>query len=126
MILSGKAIQKLIDSGILRVEPEVIINEASIKLHLSDLLGTYTLKPKEFIVTKTKERITMPKDYAGLYDGYTHLARKGVMTHMGSMFVQPGSDGQMTLEIFNASDTQVLLEPEMRVGQLIIIKVADK
>lgn len=38
-------------------------------------------------------------EYAGLYDGYTHLARKGIITHLGSMFVDPGTDNQITLEI---------------------------
>lgn len=65
----------------------------------------------------------MPHDHAGLYDGSTTLARVGITSHMGSMFISPGSEGNLTLEIFNASDTSFLLESTMRIGQLLILKL---
>lgn len=42
---------------------------------------------------------------------------------MGSMLMSPGSDGNLTLEIFNASDKPFLLKTGMRIGQLLIIKL---
>lgn len=133
MILSGQSIQKLLDKGSLKIKPEGIVTEASIKMHLSNQFAKidksfvtqemYRLKPKEFVLALTKEKITMPKNYAGLYDGYTHLARKGVITHLGSMLVPPGAECHITLEIFNTSDNEVLLESDMRVGQLVILQV---
>jgi deoxycytidine triphosphate deaminase len=120
MILTKIHIQNLIDTKQLRIEPKPEIKESSIKIHISD---TYALKPHEFILAKTLENILMPKHIAALYDGYTHMARKGVMTHLGSMFVEPESDGQLTLEIYNASSQEVVLEKGMRVGQLILLEV---
>jgi dCTP deaminase len=105
----------------------------SIRLHLSDQFSrpagkierktSFLLKPKQLILSSTLESITMPYDYAGLYDGSTTLARLGVTSHMGSMLISPGSQGNLTLEIFNASDTPFLLEYKMRVGQLLILKL---
>lgn len=133
MILSKDSIQKLLDDKHLKVIPAPSLKEASIKMHLSSRFAqvghdftnhmTYTLKPKEFVLALTKEKITMPLDYAGLYDGYTHLSRKGIITHMGSMFVDPGSDCHITLEIFNASDHEIILKEGIRVGHLIIIQM---
>jgi len=133
MILSQSTLKQLITQGIIAIEPEPQIKEASIKMHLSTLFAqpgkdfieseSYLLKPKEFILAQTSEKITLPANIAGLYDGYTHLARQGVMTHMGSMFVDPESDNHITLEIYNASQEDVLLEGGMRVGHLVFFEV---
>ncbi len=63
----------------------------------------------------------MPDDHAGLYDGSTTLARVGITSHMGSMFISPGSVGNLTLEIFNASDVPFVLKSRMRIGQLLVL-----
>jgi len=65
----------------------------------------------------------MPSDHAGLYDGSTTLARVGITSHMGSMLISPGSEGNLTLEIFNASDKSFVLNAGMRIGQLLILKL---
>jgi len=65
----------------------------------------------------------MPSDHAGLYDGSTTLARVGITSHMGSMLISPGSEGNLTLEIFNASDKSFVLKAGMRIGQLLILKL---
>ena len=66
----------------------------------------------------------MPSDHAGLYDGSTTLARIGITSHMGSMLISPGFfEGNLTLEIFNASDKSFVLKAGMRIGQLLILKL---
>jgi deoxycytidine triphosphate deaminase len=115
------------------VKPKPILKSASIRLHLSDQFAkpagrverkkSYVLKSKKLILSSTLEHITMPDDYAGLYDGSTTLARIGITSHMGSMFISPGSIGNLTLEIFNASDAPFILESGMRIGQLLILKL---
>ncbi|MCK9212760.1 MAG: hypothetical protein M0P61_18180 [Ignavibacteriaceae bacterium] len=133
MILSGKSIQKLLDDGVIKIEPEPSLKEASIKIHLSSKfseigrdfedLKEFTLKPKEFILALSKEQITLSDKYAGLYDGYTYLAQKGLTSHMGSMFIDPGSNLQITLEIYNASNNDIILREGDRIGQLVIVEV---
>lgn len=133
MLLSDISIKELLNQGKLIITPEPIIKSASIRLHLSDEFATpngkveakdeYELGPKQFILGATLEKITLPDDYAGLYDGSTTLARVGITSHMGSMLVSPGSDGNLTLELFNASDKPFILKKGMRIGQLLIIKL---
>ncbi|DAC72221.1 MAG TPA: hypothetical protein DSN98_06345 [Thermoplasmata archaeon] len=133
MLLSDRSIQQLLKKKRLIIEPKPTLKSASIRLHLSDQFAkpggkigqktTYLLKPKQLILSSTLEHIKMPNDHAGLYDGSTTLARVGITSHMGSMFISPGSEGNLTLEIFNASDRPFILKSEMRIGQLLILKL---
>jgi dCTP deaminase len=122
MVYSGKGIKKLIKTGKMAITPKSEIKEASIKIHFST---SFTIKPKELLITKTTEHITLADDLAALYDGYTHLARRGIITHLGSMFVDPGTNGPITLEVFNASDGEIKIEQNERAGHLVILKVID-
>lgn len=133
MLLSDRSIKQLLKKKSLIVDPPPILKSASIRLHLSDQFAkpegkverkaSYILKPKKLILSSTIERIKMPCDHAGLYDGSTTLARVGITSHMGSMFISPGSEGNLTLEIFNASDKSFILKTGMRIGQLLIIRL---
>jgi deoxycytidine triphosphate deaminase len=133
MLLSDRSIKELLKKKRLLITPKPILKSASIRLHLSDQFAkpsgkierrkTYLLRPKELILSSTLEHITIPDDHAGLYDGSTTLARVGITSHMGSMFISPGSVGNLTLEIFNASDASFVLESRMRIGQLLILKL---
>jgi dCTP deaminase len=133
MILSDRSIKQLLRSKKLIIIPEPEVKSASVRLHLSDQFAqpfgrierktSYALQPKKLVLSSTSERIKLPDDHAGLYDGSTTLARIGITTHMGSMLVSPGSDGNLTLEIFNASDKTFVLKAGMRIGQLIILKL---
>ena len=135
MLLSDRSIRELLKSKRLIITPQPILKSASIRLHLSDQFATpagcierkdsYLLESKKLILSSTVEHITMPDDHAGLYDGSTTLARVGITSHMGSMFISPGSVGNLTLEIFNASDASFVLKAGMRIGQLLIL-VVDK
>lgn len=133
MLLSDQSIKQLLKKKSLIVEPKPVLKSASIRLHLSDQFAkpegrierkaTYVLKPKKLILSSTIENIKMPSDHAGLYDGSTTLARIGITSHMGSMLISPGSEGNLTLEIFNASDKSFVLKAGMRIGQLLILKL---
>jgi deoxycytidine triphosphate deaminase len=133
MLLSDRSITELLKTKRLIVTPKPLLKSASIRLHLSDQFAQpqgkvarktqYVLQPKQLILSSTLEHITMPDDHAGLYDGSTTLARVGITSHMGSMFVSPGSKGNLTLEIFNAANTPFILKSGMRIGQLLILKL---
>jgi deoxycytidine triphosphate deaminase len=133
MVLSKKVILEEIEKGKLVVEPRYDIKEASIKAHLSGefcaLFGEfsfqdkYILKSKGFVLAKVREVITLPTDIAAFYDGYVEIAKKGLFTHGSSSFMDPGEKSQITLEMFNASDNEIVLEKDMRIGQFIFVKL---
>ena len=129
MILSQTSLQARIKIGDLKIEPntQTIFKAASVKAHLSGLFGkttdSYVLKPKGFILAKVRETVTLPEDVAAFYDGYVGVATKGLFTHGSSMFIDPGETSNITLEMFNASDCEIELTKDMRVGQYIFMKV---
>lgn len=135
MILSGAAIKQLLEKNELQITPTPIVKEASIKIHLAGQFGKtrdtlaisdkHVLPPKGFIVGKSKESITLPNNIAGLYDGYIGIATQGVFTHVSSTLIDPNFSGQITLEIYNASDTPVELTKDMRVGHVIFLQVTN-
>ena len=59
----------------------------------------------------------------GFYDGYAKLSQQGVTTHLGSMFVDSDTNGRLTLEIYNFTDKDILIEKGDRCGQLILMEV---
>lgn len=133
MLLSGKLIAKLIESGHILIVPKPEIKEAAVKIHFSGRFGRsreslvvaaeYVLEPGKFVIAESQEHITLPEDLAGLYDTYVGLAGLGIITHMGSILVDPGFSGVIQLEIFNCSDRAVLLKEGMRAGHLMIVDV---
>lgn len=123
MILPGKKISQLIKTGEIKIEPSSEVNETAIKIHLLIENETYQLAPKEFLLTKTLEKISLSSQYAGLYDGYAGTSVLGLLTHLGSMLVQPNFSGQLTLEMFNVSNKIITLNKGMRVGNLLILKL---
>ncbi len=133
MLLSDRTIKKLLEEGKIIIEPKPALKSASVRLHLSNQFAKpwgkietkkeYLLPPRRLVLGTTLERVKLPDDLAGLYDGSTTLARVGITSHMGSMLMSPGSDGNLTLEIFNASDKPFLLKTGMRIGQLLLIKL---
>jgi len=79
---------------------------------------TYKLKPQEFILGSTSEKIHMPRDLCGHIDGKSSIGRLGVFIE-NSGFVDSGFNGNITLEIYNASDKEFELYHGMNICQII-------
>lgn len=129
MIFSRTAINTAIDKGVLIIDPfdKKSIGPAHIDLHLIDVPGgKLRIRPKEFIVTKTKEKITLSQDLCGFMEGRAGLAKRGISIEQSSTFIEPGSDSQMTLEIFNASEVEVELEAGQEIAKMFLVKVTDQ
>lgn len=90
------------------------LNGKSIDLRCS----SYKLKPKEFILGSTFEKVSMPHDLCGHIDGKSSIGRLGVFIE-NSGFVDSGFVGNITLEIFNASDKEFELYNGMSICQII-------
>jgi dCTP deaminase len=78
-----------------------------------------TLKPGELCLGKTLERLTLPKDIMGKLEGRSRYARMGVIIHLTSALVQPGSDNRQVLEIVNLAPFPIRLHAGMRVSQVV-------
>lgn len=93
--------------------------------HLIDKLGKndeFILKPNQFVLAHTLEEINMPVNLLGIVKGKSSLARKGLIVEFAG-FIDPGFDGQITLELKNVSDRPVTLKKYMRICQLCFLKM---
>ncbi|WP_299523352.1 dCTP deaminase [uncultured Methanobrevibacter sp.] len=64
----------------------------------------YLLKPGEFILGSTIEYLTIPDDIVARVEGRSSIGRLGVMVHITAGYIDPGFEGNITLELFNCSD----------------------
>jgi dCTP deaminase len=119
MILADVDIDHIIKSGkAFLVNPynEEMLQCCSIDLTLGEELKTingkcidltqdsYKLKPNEFILGCTSETIHVPRDLMARVEGRSSIGRLGVMIHVTAGLIDPNFTGQITLEIYNASD----------------------
>jgi dCTP deaminase len=88
----------------------------------------YPLKPQQFILGRTLERVELPTDkgtphLAARIEGKSSRARAGLMVHFTSPTVHPGWFGPLTLEMINLGPMTLLLRPGMHIAQLIVEEV---
>ena len=91
--------------------------------HVNIIVQPYILEPGEFILGSTLEKIGLNNLIAGMVTGKSSLARIGLTVAPG--FIDPGFQGNITLEIFNASNNRIRLTHKMGITQLITYILAD-
>lgn len=88
----------------------------------------YVLKPHQFILGRTLERVELPTNrgtphLAARIEGKSSRARCGLMVHFTAPTVHPGWVGSLTLEMINLGPQPIVLRPGMHIAQLIIEEV---
>lgn len=71
----------------------------------------YILSPGEFILALTYERVWMPRHLIAMVEGRSTYARVGLSMHQTAPWIQPGWNGQITLEIRNSGNNSIALTP---------------
>jgi dCTP deaminase len=83
-------------------------------LQIRDQFGkreTFVLEPNEFVLALTYERIWMPRNLIAMVEGRSTYARVGLSMHQTAPWIQPGWNGQITLEIRNSGPLKIELTP---------------
>ena len=83
-------------------------------LEKRDKLGkkeTFTLDPDEFVLAQTYERIWIPRHLIAMVEGRSSYARAGLSMHQTAPWLQPGWNGQITLEIRNSGPFNIEMIP---------------
>ena len=80
--------------------------------------GPYVLQPGEFCLGCTAEVIKIPKTLVGWLDGRSTLARFGLLVHVTAHRVDPGWNGKVVLEFYNAGAWPLRLQPGMKIGAM--------
>jgi dCTP deaminase len=83
----------------------------------------FILHPGDFVLGTTKERVEIPPDLLATVEGRSSLGRLAVVIHATAGIVDPGYEGQITLELSNLGTAPVALTPGMRVSQLVFTEL---
>jgi dCTP deaminase len=154
MILSDTTLKKMLHSGELLVEPlsPEQIQPASIDLRLSDhflKVNENTLEvirldselqyeelhqreivipPHSFLLATTREYIRLPNDLTAFVEGRSSIGRIGLFIQNAG-WVDPGFEGAITLELYNANRLPIRLQEGRRICQLVFARmdqIADR
>lgn len=137
MILSDKDIAHRLAGRGLVIEPLDPaldqIQPASVDLRLGDVgfdngpewdgWIAYHLHPGQFTLASTLETVRIPSDLVAQVNGKSSLGRLGLSVHITAGFIDPGFEGQITLELHNCSNNVIILKPEMKICQLVLQKL---
>ncbi len=148
MILSDKTIMEMMESGELTIHPidREQIQPASVDIRLGNTFAIvednsknlismdgeieyktiatdeYVLLPGQFVLATTKEYISLPNGLTAFVEGRSSLGRMGLFIQNAG-WVDPGFEGEITLELFNANRCAIKLTSGRRIGQLVFAKM---
>lgn len=148
MILSDKTIITMLKEGELKISPldNNQIQPASVDIRLGDTFSivedshtgiltleneikyktiktdTYVILPGQFVLATTMEYIGLPNDLTAFVEGRSSLGRMGLFIQNAG-WVDPGFNGEITLELYNANRCAIEIKTGRRIGQLVFAKM---
>lgn len=144
MILSDRTLKKLLGSGELLINPltDRSIQGASIDCRLGNQYLTIdenrmttlsfdseiiyrevygdsiVIPPRSFLLGTTMEYIRLPNNLTAFVEGRSSIGRMGLFIQNAG-WIDPGFEGKITLELFNANSLPIELKAGHRVCQLV-------
>lgn len=85
----------------------------------------YLLLPGQFVLATTMEYFELPNDLTAFVEGRSSLGRMGLFIQNAG-WVDPGFQGEITLELFNANRCAIELQSGRRIGQLVFAQMDEK
>lgn len=79
----------------------------------------FVLQPGEFALGSTLEKVRIPPDLVARVEGRSSIGRLAIVVHATAGFIDPGFEGQITLELSNLGRCAVKLYPGMRISQVV-------
>lgn len=148
MILSDKTIFEMLKESRLRITPleQNQVQPASVDIRLGNTFSIvedtsngiinleneivyktittdkYILMPGQFVLASTMEYFSLPNNITAFVEGRSSLGRMGLFIQNAG-WVDPGFEGEITLELFNANRCAIELQTSRRVGQLVFAKM---
>lgn len=81
-----------------------------------------TIRPHQFVLATTQEYVKLPNDITAFVEGRSSIGRLGLFVQNAG-WVDPGFEGEITLELYNASPNGIVLDSGMRIAQLVFCKM---
>ena len=94
------------------------------KINIADG-GKIRIKPYGFMLGTTIESVSIPDTYTAFLEGRSSVGRSAVFIHNAG-YIDPGFEGQITLELFNALPYTICIPVGIRICQMVISKLQSK
>jgi dCTP deaminase len=78
----------------------------------------FVLRPGDFVLGHTVETYRFGAEILGRVEGKSSIGRLGLLAHVTAGFVDPGFEGQITLEFASVAPNEILLRPGMKIAQM--------
>lgn len=150
MILSKQSIIRALEDGEMQIEPVEVhqIQPASLDLRVGrhflhvdtsqterltlDSTASYIeveadrmiIPPNTFVLATTMEYVNIPNDMTAFVEGRSSIGRLGLFIQNAG-WVDPGFEGRITLELFNANQVPIEIEVGRRICQLVFAKLDE-
>ena len=102
--------------------PDGIITMDSKIAYKTITTDRYVLMPGQFVLATTMEYFKLPENLTAFVEGRSSLGRMGLFIQNAG-WVDPGFEGEITLELFNANKCAIELKAGRRVGQLVFAEM---
>ena len=89
---------------------------------IADGQNGFVLRPHSFVLASTREYIEIPSNITAWVEGRSSIGRMGLFIQNAG-WIDPGFEGTITLELFNASSSSIRLIPGTKVGQIIFAEL---
>lgn len=96
---------------------DVAVPDDRVTWHQGQKQGRVLIRPGEFLLASTKECVRMPRYMVGTLHGKSTRARQGLQVHAAGL-VDPGFEGELTLELSNLSAAPIDLLSGMLICQI--------
>ena len=83
---------------------------------------TITIPPQSFLLATTQEYVKVPDNVTAFVEGRSSIGRMGLFIQNAG-WVDPGFEGRITLELYNANSLPIQLKAGRRVCQLVFCKM---
>lgn len=107
----------LYETPLTRIDMAAVPEDHTVACVINEETGL-TLSPGSFILGSTRERVRLPNFLAARVEGKSSVGRLGLAIHVTAGFIDPGFDGNVTLEIVNFSPWDLVLHAGMPIGQI--------
>lgn len=108
--------------SIIEDSPDGIINLQNEIKYKTIKTEKYLLLPGQFVLATTLEYFSLPNNLTAFVEGRSSLGRLGLFIQNAG-WVDPGFEGEITLELFNANRCAIELQSGRRVGQLVFAQM---
>lgn len=85
----------------------------------------FILHPGEFVLASTLERVALPNDIVARLEGKSSLGRLGLLIHSTAGYVDPGWEGNLTLELSNVARLPITLYYGMTIAQISFLRMTS-